>query len=813
MSLLGLTHQEVDELLDKCPLACGECKELMPNTPKPTKDPTTKPTPSPTVNPTRNPTLKPTKHQSNCSDDSKYISKLGVACADHAGINCNAMLLLGFTEAEMKDLFSKCPRSCGKCPHFDGNDSITVTKPTQPKKNVNKQISTDQTVTTYPTRSPESSCSDESSYSDGFGSVCSDFSGLDCAMMGLLGYSETDVKRLIRECRESCGYCVETISPSINSSYSPSLQRTAKPITGTPTIVPTSVQPTKWPTYFPTYGPTESSYLENILETNLATITAPQEMNKYAPTLAPSHKKSPDQKEEKSSLARKTYVPTLPSPKEKLKTSSPTKQVKETIIISVSPMEITLSPYNESLTDEELNSFVSSSDKLTQDCVTSLNPNVSVIFFTSVEWQVTNDDTVTLKLKKKAVVSTSDTRWLNENEKLLEITLHSCLNQEPVKKQLIEELHSASDNFMNINLISIRSEAEKRGAAPIMPNPNPGGFGLVQILGATIGGIVAILAFSLYIIHSKNKTQKGSKKKKFPSTTPRNGGQTPKGKKQIPLSAKNKKSRPTPIQRRSDPVTPATRTNKAAKVRKVHFPDSATSRNSRQTFMESQNTAEESSSGEFDEVSKSVASIQAEEPKSRFLKGQKVMYDRHNEPVIILKIEKDDLKKKTYYTILFGDGKEKKTTVEHISKLTIGKVKKQKNLHTQKNNTQLQKQPKQKKENNLIKKRNQKQASQNAQTNTREPQKQQKRVRWGEEIDSSRAQSPGISASQSSINSGPEISQDSQDEFETSIATTPVSVFSQSSVSVFSEASTTDDSETGFFVTSQSLSEESPDLY
>mmetsp|Transcript_6577 Transcript_6577/g.9980 ORF Transcript_6577/g.9980 Transcript_6577/m.9980 type:complete len:182 (-) Transcript_6577:285-830(-) len=105
MSLLGLTHQEVDELLDKCPLACGECKELMPNTPKPTKDPTTKPTPSPTVNPTRNPTLKPTKHQSSCSDDSKYISKLGVACADHAGINCNAMLLLGFTEAEMKDLF------------------------------------------------------------------------------------------------------------------------------------------------------------------------------------------------------------------------------------------------------------------------------------------------------------------------------------------------------------------------------------------------------------------------------------------------------------------------------------------------------------------------------------------------------------------------------------------------------------------------------------------------------------------------------------------------------------------------------------
>ena len=50
---------------------------------------------------------------SACADDPGYSSRLGLSCADHAGIRCDALHLFGLGGDEIGALLRSCPMSCG----------------------------------------------------------------------------------------------------------------------------------------------------------------------------------------------------------------------------------------------------------------------------------------------------------------------------------------------------------------------------------------------------------------------------------------------------------------------------------------------------------------------------------------------------------------------------------------------------------------------------------------------------------------------------------------------------------------------------
>jgi len=51
---------------------------------------------------------KATKCDSACPDDPTYVSKIGLACADHGIFQCPMFLILGYDETETAELLQRC---------------------------------------------------------------------------------------------------------------------------------------------------------------------------------------------------------------------------------------------------------------------------------------------------------------------------------------------------------------------------------------------------------------------------------------------------------------------------------------------------------------------------------------------------------------------------------------------------------------------------------------------------------------------------------------------------------------------------------
>ena len=103
-----MTPQQIQELLARCPKTCGVSCETHPSM-KQTVGPSSYPTVS--VIPSSRPSLSP----SECVDDESYQtpfnSNVGCTFFENAKYDCHAMNLL-LSEAEINDLFARCPVSC-----------------------------------------------------------------------------------------------------------------------------------------------------------------------------------------------------------------------------------------------------------------------------------------------------------------------------------------------------------------------------------------------------------------------------------------------------------------------------------------------------------------------------------------------------------------------------------------------------------------------------------------------------------------------------------------------------------------------------
>lgn len=54
------------------------------------------------------PRRKATLCDSSCPDDPTYVSKIGLACADHRQFQCPMFLILGYNEDETAELIRRC---------------------------------------------------------------------------------------------------------------------------------------------------------------------------------------------------------------------------------------------------------------------------------------------------------------------------------------------------------------------------------------------------------------------------------------------------------------------------------------------------------------------------------------------------------------------------------------------------------------------------------------------------------------------------------------------------------------------------------
>jgi len=77
--------------------------------------PTQNPTYGTTQSPTRHHTSHPTKKPINCRDSKSFRTFLGLKCARHRRLGCDAMTTLGFTVSQMTELRINCPVTCGLC--------------------------------------------------------------------------------------------------------------------------------------------------------------------------------------------------------------------------------------------------------------------------------------------------------------------------------------------------------------------------------------------------------------------------------------------------------------------------------------------------------------------------------------------------------------------------------------------------------------------------------------------------------------------------------------------------------------------------
>eukprot|EP00562_Extubocellulus_spinifer_P007577 CAMPEP_0178492056 /NCGR_PEP_ID=MMETSP0696-20121128/11734_1 /TAXON_ID=265572 /ORGANISM="Extubocellulus spinifer, Strain CCMP396" /LENGTH=961 /DNA_ID=CAMNT_0020119955 /DNA_START=26 /DNA_END=2908 /DNA_ORIENTATION=+ len=258
---------------------------------------------------------------SSCLDDTSYVSKVGLSCAQHELLDCNGFVHVGFNADEVQELLQRCPTSCRvPCAYnngasVEGEDMIHAIRPLP--------MATEATTTTLRSGDPiikgdqvsrqaqsypwtvqgnidprgsdgdgggacfpgwDETCRDDPSFlADDLFLPCDSFKLLQCTKLEAIGFDERQLYMIVNSCPCSCE--VEcgtwtmtpteepstsptvshepTSAPSSRPSMYPSQQPSHSP-TALPSFVPTStpsVQPTSWPTKSPSKIPTASPSL------------------------------------------------------------------------------------------------------------------------------------------------------------------------------------------------------------------------------------------------------------------------------------------------------------------------------------------------------------------------------------------------------------------------------------------------------------------------------------------------------------------------------------------------------------------------
>lgn len=318
MGFVGFTDKQVEELLFKCPRSCKHCGD------------------SPTATPTNVPTSTPTR---NCRDDITYRDRFGLPCSRHSRTNCALMEYIGFSKLQVADLIDNCPDSCGYCivttfpslapsnlpskvptnaPSNDPSASPTAA-PTYTPSSIPSGVPTliltviPSTVPSMvPSSQPTKSCHDVESFRDKFGLNCKYHVDSQCTHMQYIGFSKAQVKDLVKNCPESCGYCstgVPTGLPSFTPSNFPSSLPSSSPSVE-PSSVPSEV-PSSAPSRIPTFIPSSSPSSQPLTNPSSIPTNGPSKKPTPHPTGDPTKKPT------KSPTGRPTRKPSphpTPSP-------------------------------------------------------------------------------------------------------------------------------------------------------------------------------------------------------------------------------------------------------------------------------------------------------------------------------------------------------------------------------------------------------------------------------------------------------------------------------------------------------------------
>ena len=134
---------------------------------------------------------------SACADDPGYSSRLGLSCADHAGIRCDALHLFGLGGDEIGALLRSCPMSCGASPCEAG--TWPAAEPFRPSAAARQR--SDRSLRPFPWQR----CQDNPAYVSRIGFDCSAHRYHPCDEMGGLGFTTEDMEELRANCPESCG--------------------------------------------------------------------------------------------------------------------------------------------------------------------------------------------------------------------------------------------------------------------------------------------------------------------------------------------------------------------------------------------------------------------------------------------------------------------------------------------------------------------------------------------------------------------------------------------------------------------------------
>mmetsp|Transcript_21341 Transcript_21341/g.43868 ORF Transcript_21341/g.43868 Transcript_21341/m.43868 type:complete len:247 (+) Transcript_21341:62-802(+) len=186
------------------------------------------------------------QHQLVCSDDLTYVSKMGAMCVQHASVDCNGFLIMGFNEQEMDELLSACPVSCKVEPCIAQNAVSERRGQSEPELSHSEAVSTvngnprtgeHATAFQVPTQLPfaaftkhevltttrtdhhmrrranqapcfegwDSTCRDNPTYRSPMDTDCSAFESFDCDLTMSIGFLDVDVDLLVENCPCSCG--------------------------------------------------------------------------------------------------------------------------------------------------------------------------------------------------------------------------------------------------------------------------------------------------------------------------------------------------------------------------------------------------------------------------------------------------------------------------------------------------------------------------------------------------------------------------------------------------------------------------------
>ena len=203
---VGLSEDDVSDLLRNCPHACGismpgidyDCDGDGRTTSSERR-------------------LQNDACYTGCRDDPSYRSTFGLACENHQILDCESFLDVGFTEWEVFDLIVSCPCSC-RIPC----GTLTEAPSTSP--------SSAPTEDFY--RCTDPTCQDDPNYQSKLGLTCDKHARFDCTTMDAIGFSEEEISELINRCpcscRTMCDY-EESSSPSSRPSIAASASPSSRP--------------------------------------------------------------------------------------------------------------------------------------------------------------------------------------------------------------------------------------------------------------------------------------------------------------------------------------------------------------------------------------------------------------------------------------------------------------------------------------------------------------------------------------------------------------------------------------------------------